>query len=225
MKIEIASVDSVIIYFGDKISKEINSEVKRSYRHLKDLNNRAILGMIPSYNSLFITYDIFKYDYSSIKEYLEEELSLRSLEERSDGDLITIDVYYGEEVGLDLKAVANEKKISIEEVVKIHSEKIYDVYAIGFLAGFAYLGMVDKKINSPRLQTPRKKIPKGSVAIANEQTAIYPSDSPGGWKILGKTAFELLDMNDKQLSPITINSQIKFNPISKAQFLQQGGIL
>jgi KipI family sensor histidine kinase inhibitor len=224
MQIKIASVDSVIIYFSDVISKEVSLKVKSSYRTLKELNNNSFIEIIPSYTSILITYDIFKYEHTEIKIYLENILKNVDIKNQVD-DIINIDVYYGLEVGLDLQHVASTSKLSIDEVINIHSSQLYDVYAIGFLPGFAYLASVDERISIPRLSSPRKKIPKGSVAIANNQTAIYPQDSPGGWNILGKTTFELFDKTLESLSPITIESKIKFNVISKDEFLSQGAIL
>ncbi len=224
MTIKIASVDSVIIYFSNTISKDISLKVKSAYRILKELDNSSFIEIIPSYSSILVTYDIFKFDYKNICNYLENILKDIEIKEYSN-EILNIDVYYGLEVGLDLQRVASLSNMSVEEVIKIHSSKLYDVYAIGFLPGFAYLASVDEKISVSRLETPRKKIPKGSVAIANNQTAVYPQNSPGGWNILGKTTFELFDKNLKSLSPITIESKIKFNPISRDTFLEQGGIL
>ncbi|BFU77003.1 5-oxoprolinase subunit PxpB [Arcobacter sp. 15-2] len=225
MEIKLASVDSIIIYFGDVISKENSNQVKSAYKVLKDLNSPYLIEIIPSYNSILVTYDIFKYTFEDIQVYLNDLLKNIQIENKNDSEIITVDVYYGEEVGLDLQRVATKANISIQEVIEIHSAKLYDVYAIGFLPGFAYMASVNEKIITPRLSTPRKKIPKGSVAIADNQTAIYPQNSPGGWNILGKTTFELFDKSLEALSPITIESKIKFNPISKDEFLQQGGVL
>jgi len=225
MEIKLASVDSIIIYFGDVISKENSNQVKSAYKVLKDLNSPYLIEIIPSYNSILVTYDIFKYTFEDIQVYLNDLLKNIQIENKNDSEIITVDVYYGEEVGLDLQRVATKANISIQEVIEIHSSKLYDVYAIGFLPGFAYMASVNEKIITPRLSTPRKKIPKGSVAIADNQTAIYPQNSPGGWNILGKTTFELFDKSLEALSPITIESKIKFNPISKDEFLQQGGVL
>ncbi len=225
MNIKIASVDSLIVYFSDVISKETSLQVKSAYKSLKEKSHKGLLEIIPSYTSLFISYDVFAYDFKSIKSFLEDELkNLKSYEENS-SEIINIDVYYGEEVGLDLTRVASFANISVEEVIKIHTERIYDVYAIGFLPGFAYLASIDEKIIVPRLESPRKVTPKGSVSIADNQTAIYPQNSPGGWNVLGRTTFELFDKNLKKLSPISIDSQIKFNSISKDKFLEQGGII
>lgn len=223
MEIKVASVDSVIIYFDKTISKNTSLKVKAAYKILKSLEDKALIEIVPSYTSILITYDIFKYDINSIKVFLKELLKDLKIEEEKDLKVINVDVYYGDNVGFDLEKVALNANISIDEVIKIHSSKVYDVYAIGFLPGFAYLAAIDDRIITPRLKTPRKKIPKGSVAIADNQSAIYPQNSPGGWNILGKTTFELFDKNLESLSPITIESRIKFNPITKEEFLKQGG--
>lgn len=225
MDIKVASVDSVIIYFDNKISIETSNKVKAVYSYLKQLDNKNFIDIIPSYSSILITYNILNFNFNEIKKYLEKELKNINYEKKTSSKLIEIDVYYAEEVGLDLQRVASLNNISIDEVIKLHSSKIYDVYTIGFLPGFAYLGIVDDKIATKRLDTPRKKTPKGSVSIADTQTAVYPKDSPGGWNIIGRTAFEFFDKNLKELSPIDINTRIKFNPISKEEFLKQGGII
>ena len=219
MKIKVASVDSVIIYFDNKISKDVSQKVKAAYAHLKSLKNESFIEIIPSYSSILISYQLLKYDFDSIKEYLQKELSGIKVDEELNSKLIQIDVYYGQEVGFDLQRVAKLNNLSVDEVINIHSSKIYDVYTIGFLPGFAYLGIVDEKIATKRLETPRKKIPKGSVSIADTQTAVYPKNSPGGWNVIGKTNFEFFDKSLQNLSLIDINSKIKFNPITKEEFL------
>ena len=224
MKFCIAGVDSLIIYFGDKIEEKTATEVKKAYLYLKNLNLDGIIEIVPSYTSIFIQFDIFKYDYESLKEFLEKNIKF-DFSDDSQKKIITIDVYYGIEVGFDLEKIAFEKSLSIDEIVQIHSNKVYDVYAIGFLPAFAYLANVDERIATSRLQTPRKMIHKGSVAIADNQTAVYPQNSPGGWNIIGKTALELFDKKQDSLSIFEIGNKVKFNPISKEQFLSQGGIL
>lgn len=189
MEIKVASVDSVIIYFDKNISKEISNKVKASYAYLKSLNNEAFIDIIPSYSSILITYELLKYDFESIKKYLEDELKNVKVDDDTNSKLVEIDVYYGEEVGFDLQRVASINKLTIEEVINLHSSKVYDVYTIGFLPGFAYLGVLDERIATKRLETPRKKIPKGSVSIADTQTAVYPKDSPGGWNIIWENNF------------------------------------
>lgn len=225
MQIKIASVDSVILYFSDEISKEISLIVKNAYGVLKQANNKALSEIIPSYNSILVTYDIFSFDFESISNYLTELLKEMNIKEGESQNIINIDVYYGLDVGLDLKRLSKITNLSIEDIIILHSSKVYDVCAIGFLPGFAFMASVDDAIAVSRLQTPRKKIPKGSVAIANNQTAVYPSESPGGWNIIGKTTYEFFDKKLETLSPLSVESKIQFNPISKEEFLSQGGII
>lgn len=224
MIFKIVNVDSLIIYFGDKIDEDIALKIKKVYHSLRKLNLDGLIEIIPSYTSIFITFDIFKYDFETLKNIIEQNINL-DLQENFDEKIITVDVYYGTEVGFDLIDMSSKTKLSIEEIIQIHSNKLYDVYAIGFLPGFAYLAKVDERIALPRLSTPRKIVPKGSVAIADTQTAIYPQQSPGGWNIVGKTVFELFDKKLDNLSPLNVGDKVKFNPISKEEFLNQGGIL
>ena len=189
MRFESVSFDSVMLYLGDVISEEVLDEVQSAYGSLKNLTH--ILDLTPSYTSILIQYDIFYYDSTSIQKAIEETLSEERQKVRKKGKEIVIDVDYTQ--GLDLQRVADFNTLSIEEVIAQHTSQIYRVYAIGFMVGFAYLAKVPSSIQTPRLESPRKKVPKGSVAIAQTQTAIYPQDSAGGWNILGHTEFDDFD--------------------------------
>jgi len=226
MDIRQVSTDCVLITFGNVISKDISLKVQNAFLNIKKLNSDGITQIIPSYTSILVGFDIFLYKYDDLKKLLEDTLSKSNTNVHlSNKEIIQIDVYYGLEVGIDLEKISIDKKISIDEIVELHSSKIYDVYAIGFLAGFAFLGIVDKKIASARLSTPRKKVLKGSVGIADNQTAVYPKDSAGGWNIIGNTTKQLFDKSLKELSLFSIGKQVKFNPITKKQYLAQGGEL
>ncbi|RXJ81972.1 5-oxoprolinase subunit PxpB [Arcobacter sp. F2176] len=224
MIFKVASVDSLVIYFGNEISEKIANDVQKAYLSLKSLNIEGIIEIIPSYTTIYISYDIFKYDYSSLVELLKQSINLE-YEDNSSKNIINIDVYYGEEVALDLSDMSIKTKLPIEKIIEIHSQKLYDVYAIGFAPGFGFLASVDKQIAVPRLSSPRKSVPKGSVAIADTQTAVYPQSSPGGWNIIGRTAMELFDKSLEKLSPLSVGDKVKFNAISKEEFLAQGGII
>ena len=224
MNFKIASVDSLVIYFGNEISEEIATKVQKAYLSLKSLNIEGIIEIIPSYTTIYVLFDIFKYDYYSFVEILKNSIDL-NYEDNRTKSIINIDVYYGDEVGLDLQDMSLKTNLSIEKIIEIHSSKLYDVYAIGFAPGFAFLASVDKQIAMSRLSSPRKSVPKGSVAIADTQTAVYPQQSPGGWNIIGRTAMELFDKNLEKLSPLSVGYKVKFNPISKEVFLSQGGII
>lgn len=187
MKIEIASVDSVILYFEERICEEVLDQVQHAYNTLKSLPH--IINITPSYHSILIEHDIFKYDTATIKSKIEETLSSTPyVKGSSQGKLIEIPVDYSK--GLDLERVAQIHKLTAKEVIARHTETTYRVYAIGFMVGFAYLANVNDAIVTPRLSTPRDKVPKGSVAIAESQTAVYPQESAGGWNIIGYTEFD-----------------------------------
>ena len=134
-------------------------------------------------------------------------------------------MYYGLDVGLDLEMLAEEKNLQVQEVIDLHVKELYSVYAIGFAPGFAYMGQIDERLATSRLANPRKSVPKGSVAIADRQTAIYPLQSPGGWKILGRTPKAMFDVCYDGLSLLHVGDKVRFEPISKEQFLMLGGEL
>ncbi len=113
--------------------------------------------------------------------------------------------------------------LSIEQIIQMHHQKTYRVFALGFSPGFAFLGSVDQPIAVPRKETPRLSVPKGSLGIAGEQTAIYPFDSPGGWNIIGRTPMNLVDYNQHPPCEFEVGDSIKFNPISKQAYLDLGG--
>lgn len=190
MNIEIASVDSVILYFEQVISEEVLDRVQNAYHTLKGLE--GVIDLTPSYSSILIQYDLSLYDYRSIREEITKILSTHQSDTTvKDNKLIKIPTVY--DVGLDLERVAKFNHLTVEEVIQLHTQTIYRVYAIGFMVGFAFLATVNDKIATPRLSTPRSKVPKGSVAIADHQTAIYPQDSAGGWNIIGQTEFNAFD--------------------------------
>ena len=190
MNIKITSVDSVILYFEQIISEEVLDKVQNAYNILKELT--GVIDITPSYSSILIQYDLSLYDYRSIQEAITKRLSTHQNNSTvKEYKLIKIPTFYDE--GLDLERVAKFNHLTVEEVIDLHTQTIYRVYAIGFMVGFAYLATVNKKIATPRLSTPRAKVPKGSVAIADQQTAIYPQDSAGGWNIIGQTEFNDFD--------------------------------
>ena len=184
-----------------------------------------IIDIIPSYASIHITFDLLKVSSLDFKNQLHDLIYSHHSQEvdAEDKPAIQIPAYYGEEVALDLPFIAERAGLSVDDVVSIHSEKIYDVYAIGFSPGFAYLGNVDESICTPRKETPRKKVARGSLGIADQQTAVYPSESPGGWQIIGRTPVHLIDYSSKDLTRFSSGDKVKFNPICKEEYIELGG--
>ena len=134
-------------------------------------------------------------------------------------------VYYAPEAGIDLESLAERAGLPISEVIDLHAGAEYRVYAIGFAPGFAYLGEVDERIAAPRLATPRASVPRGSVAIADRQTAVYPSVSPGGWNLIGRCPVPMFDPDAQPCMPVAVGDTVRFEPISRERFLTLGGDL
>ena len=235
MKFSIEQVNdvSVLIRFGDSI--DINLPAAISSANIILLNHFAelITDTVPAYTTLLVNFDDNAIEPPEFIEQIEKLLSTWQMNydpENSasgffSGREILIPVYYDPEVAPDLEALARQKQLSVEQVVQIHCGTIYTVYAIGFAPGFAFLGDVDDRIAAPRLPTPRQNVAKGSIGIAGMQTGIYPRSSPGGWNIIGRTPTEMFfpDESMENLCPLKIGDHVKFNSISRAEFLSLGG--
>lgn len=215
----LAGDKSIVVEFGDLISEEINKKVVSLMEAIEnsDINN-FIDEMIPTYRSLMINYNPLKIDFDS----LLKEVKLLEKNIKSSGaikkNIIEIPVLYGGEYGPDIENVAKHNNLSIEEVIKIHIEKEYLIYMLGFTPGFPYLGGMDERIETPRLKIPRTKIPGGSVGIASKQTGVYPIDSPGGWQLIGRTPLKLYDPDKESPILLKAGNYIKFIPITKEEF-------
>lgn len=221
------SENTFIILFNQEITQQNFSQVKQLNHAVQQNLAQYIIDITPAYASIHITFNLLKISGQDLQDQLEKIIASHknSSVTTSLGKVIEIPVYYGEEVALDLTWLAKEASLSPEEIIHLHSDKIYNVYAIGFTPGFAYLGNVDQRIAFPRKNTPRANIASGSVGIANEQTAVYPTESPGGWQIIGRTPISLIDYNSQHLTPFTIGDQVRFIPISKTSYIAMGGIL
>ena len=150
-------------------------------------------------------------------------IDFQEIPNQAESKIVELPVYYSEESGPELALISNNSGLTIEEVINLHQSLTYRVYAIGFAPGFAYLGEVDQRIASPRLSTPRMKVPKGAVAIADKQTAVYPNVSPGGWNIIGLCPIAMFDANARPSMPVKVGDKVKFKAISKQAFLDLSG--
>lgn len=221
----VASVDAIVIYLGSVISEEISDRVLALYHHFQISSPGGILEMIPSYTTLYLQFDLSIHTHQSLFAHIEALALEIDNTVVSTGREMTIPVYFDPSVGLDLVRIASLHTLTIEEVVSRFTARSYRVYTVGFAPGFAYMGRVDSRIATPRLATPRAQIPKGSVAIANTQCAVYPQTSPGGWNILGRTAIEMFDRSIEGFSYLRAGDRVRFEAISREQFLAQGGQL
>lgn len=209
---------AVSVEFGQEISLEINHKVMALKMVLEREPIRGIVELIPTYCSLLIQYDPMELRYGQLRDRLEALVTQLDEVEMPPKQVVEIPVAYGGEYGPDLVEVARAHNISEEEVIKLHSEPEYPIYMLGFVAGFPYLGGMNKAIATPRKKSPRLKIEAGSVGIAGEQTGIYSVESPGGWQIIGRTPLKLYDVNRNEPVLLKAGQYIKFKPITKEEF-------
>ncbi|MDA9296216.1 5-oxoprolinase subunit PxpB [Porticoccaceae bacterium] len=224
--ISIAGENSLIVYFGDAPSESIASEVAATAGQLRTSLGELLIDLVPSYASLLVIYDHFKTDHHAVRAVIRHALAKPIEKDTSQlGTLVTLPVYYSVESGPDLQTLADNAGLSTEEVISIHQQAEYRVYAIGFAPGFAYLGELDPRIAAPRLATPRQKVPRGAVAIADRQTAVYPAESPGGWNLIGLCPELMFDPSAEPSMPVKVGDRVRFKAIDRETYLDMGGLL
>ena len=225
-KIEISQISEVsaLIEFGNEINEEINKKIRAFCAYIDEYPFEGFIEYVPYFTSVSIIYDPLKINsdspYESIKATLENILSDLDFSQIDEENIVEIPVCYGGEFGPDLEHVAEMNNLTVDEVIKIHSEGRYLVYMIGFAPGFPYLGGMSEKIAAPRRETPRTVIPAGSVGIAGMQTGVYPIETPGGWQLIGRTPVKMFDLNGKPKSLLKSGDIAKFYPISYDEYLR-----
>lgn len=223
----LAGDKAIVVEFGDIIDEDINRKVINLMKNIESSSLiNSIYEMIPTYRSLMIIYNPLKITFNDLINSVKNiECNLKILD-KSEKNIIKIPVLYGNDCGPDIDTVAKHNGLSIEDVIRLHSEAEYLVYMLGFTPGFTYLGGMNNKLETPRLTNPRVKIPEGAVGIAGKQTGVYPIESPGGWQLIGRTPIKLY--NPKRENPILLKAgdYVKFTPITKDEFdtfLNKGG--
>ncbi len=203
------------VELGNSISYEINRKVRDLFLATENQGIQGIVDLVPTYRSLLVYYDPLRLSLPDL------EARLTALEQNLDRaavkppKVVEIPTLYGGEHGPDLTYVAEHNGLSTEEVIQVHSGTEYLVYAMGFTAGFPYLGGMSERIAAPRLQTPRTVIPGGSVGIAERQTGIYPVESPGGWQLIGRTPVHLFDPGRDPPVLMEAGDYVRFVPITE----------
>ncbi|GAW27611.1 MULTISPECIES: 5-oxoprolinase subunit PxpB [unclassified Carboxydocella] len=208
----------VVVEFGNSISKEINKKIRSLMLAIEQAELPGIMELIPTYRSLLVLYEPLAWKYGDLILQLEKiEANLGSLK-LPEPQVILLPVVYGGEYGPDLNFVSEHAKLTPEEVIKIHTGTDYLIYMLGFTPGFPYLGGMDERIATPRLQTPRTKIPAGSVGIAGSQTGVYPIESPGGWQIIGRTPVKLFDPAREKPVLLQAGNYVRFYQITPEEY-------
>lgn len=203
-----------------QISKDILQDIQA---YQKIIENKLIayeVECIPAYASLTVVYTNSTYeDFVSLLKASYQNKQKNAVEINS--NTWHLPVCYHPSVGLDLLAYAQKTKLSVEEIINIHTSKQYTIYFLGFLPGFLYLGELDKSLHLNRKSKPLLNVPKGSVGIGGKQTGIYPQESPGGWYIIGNCPVTLFDVEEEPPSRFKAGDQIQFYPISLTDYQQQ----
>ena len=210
---------AISIDFGQVIDPTINRHIRQTIERIKALQLEGIIELVPTYCALLVEYDAMLYSYSEICKIIEPTLEEGMT--NTTNELVTVveaPTVYGGEFGPDLSFVASHNHLSEDEVISIHSGTDYLVYMLGFIPGFTYLGGMDPRIATPRLSSPRTLISAGSVGIAGEQTGTYPSDSPGGWQIIGRTPVTMYDMSKAQAALLKAGDYVRYVPIDESEF-------
>jgi inhibitor of KinA len=211
---------ALLIEWPQEISTSIlrNISLFREEIHIQ-LPDR-VLETVPAYCSLTVFFDTKKIKYSSVVKRIKEIYKSLPKEKEIVSNIWKIPVCYDVDFGIDLKVLCKEKKLSQEKFIDLHSRPLYDVYFIGFLPGFLYLGGLSAKLNKKRKAKPRTQIIKGAVGIAGDQTGIYPRESPGGWNIIGNSPINFFDVEKDPPCFAKPGDKIQFIPINREQYNQ-----
>ena len=204
---------AITVKFGDIIDWQLNTEV---VRHASRVRNAAIPGVIDvvsAYASFSVHYDPVTIGYHDIVSRVQSAMNTQPVESCGPGidKLNVIKVKYD---GEDLDEVARRVGLPADEVVRIHSSTVYRVFVVGFVPGWAYLGPLDERLRLPRRESPRQRVPAGSVAIAEAQTGVYPSATPGGWHLIGTTSAKMFDPDHDPPSGLRVGDKVQFEPIT-----------
>ena len=223
LNIQIAGENALIIYFSEQVTSVCAAKVQQAEQLIRTQMANDIVDLVPSYASILVVFNMLDIDHHQLRNKLRSVLKQLNSATKEQGQLIELPVYYSAKSGPDLARIAQHADLTVEEVILLHQAQEYHVYAIGFAPGFAYLGEVDARIAMPRLATPRQAVPRGAVAIADRQTAVYPSKSPGGWNIIGLCPQRMFDASAEKTMPVNVGDRVRFKAITEQEFFELGG--
>jgi inhibitor of KinA len=198
----------VLIELGQTLDVAMNARVHALAQHIQTW--RGVVATVPGYTTLLIEYDPALWEYDALCDEILRAVEHRQDDTAQEARLVEIPVRYGGEFGPDLEFVAQHNGISKDDVIRIHTSESYQVFILGFAPGFPYLGILNERIAAPRLESPRKRVPAGSVGIAGRQTGIYPRESPGGWRLIGRTDVKLFDANQNPPTLLQAGDKVRF---------------
>ena len=208
---------SLLVELGEKISPDVNRCVQELMLQLQQARLPGVREFAPGYRSLLVVFDPLTLSPSELKALITDVAARPGSARLPQAKLLTVPVFYGGDYGPDLEWVAGHLGISTDEVIRLHTETMYRVYMIGFTPGYPYMGELPAALAVPRRSTPRTRVPKGSVGIAQRQTGIYSVESPGGWQIIGWTPIELFDPTRQLPSLLEMGDKVKFEAVRQVE--------
>ncbi len=213
-----ASDQSLLIYFGQQITPGAHDHVRKFLLLLEQKPIAGIRNLHPAYCSVLVKFDARKWGHEQLEEILKQYLGRLEGVTLPEPRQVEIPVCYGGEYGPDLIDVSKMHGMTPAKVIELHSSTTYVVYFFGFVPGFAYLGELPEALVTPRLPTPRRRVPPGSVGIAGRQTGVYPLATPGGWRLLGRTPISMFRSDQTGFSLLSMGDRVRFTPINPEQF-------
>ncbi len=204
---------ALIVEFGQAIDPAVNRRVHDLAHAIESAGVTGVYDLVPTYRSLLVYYNPVRTSWTALEDSLRSLLSDTGERGLSAPRVVLLPTLYGGEYGPDLEFVAENAGLSPDEVIELHSGTDYLVYMMGFSPGFPYLGGLDERLATPRLESPRLEIPAGSVGIAESQTGVYPVASPGGWQLIGRTPLRLFDETAEQPAVLRAGDYIRFVPL------------
>lgn len=209
---------ALLCEFQNYINEETNNQVQRLAMQVRERHIKGVRELLPTYRSLLIFYDKKKITYKKLANMIKQLEKSEVIEQKQDKKIHIVPCCYGGACGPDLTDMSKSLGLSTKEIVEIHQSKQYKIYMLGFLPGFVYLGGLDERIHMPRLETPRTKIPARSVGIGGNQTGVYPVESPGGWRLIGRTPLNFYNPSVNPPVLCRAGEYIQFQEVTETEY-------
>ncbi|MEX5558149.1 5-oxoprolinase subunit PxpB [Pseudomonas rhodesiae] len=221
--IEVVAIDCLMVRLFEVIAEANMPWMLAATQQLRGAFGPALVDLVPSYTTLMVHYDLTALSPAEARQRIDRALADLQPQAQGSGQCHVLPVWYDLRVGPELGLLSQRSGLTVDEVIRRHSAHEYQVFALGFAPGFAFMGLVDEALATPRLSTPRKRVAAGSVGIAERQTAAYPVVSPGGWNLIGRTPAKLFDRERDGYSLMQPGDTVRFHAVDHAEFIRLGG--
>lgn len=222
-RIEVVAIDCLMVRLFDVIAEANMPWMLAATQRLRSGFGAALVDLVPSYTTLMVHYDLTALSPAQARELIDQALNDLQPQAQGSGQCHVLPVWYDLSVGPELSLLSQRSGLAVSEVIRRHNAHEYQVFALGFAPGFAFMGLVDEILATPRLNTPRKRVAAGSVGIAERQTAAYPVVSPGGWNLIGRTPAKLFNRERDGYSLMQPGDTVRFAAVEHAEFINLGG--